>query len=149
MSCEGLGPVVDRLKPLSQRIAALAVDMMAHRENRNAGMGKFIAAPGRAMMIVGGRREIWAKLYAAIVELQPGWHSDDLAKVKNQGGLLRHAIRRAAGGQGAAQGYKRLAGTGDCRGVSDEFPLDFSAARRQSFRQQEGTSVRSWPRGGY
>ena len=32
--------------------------------------------------------------------------------------------------------------------LSGEFPLDFSAARRQSFRQQEGTSVRSWPRGG-
>jgi type I restriction enzyme R subunit len=33
-------------------------------------------------MIVGGTREACAKLYTAIVELQPEWHSDDLAKGK-------------------------------------------------------------------
>lgn len=43
-------------------------------------MGKFIEAPGKAMS-VGGTREICAQLCTAIVELRPGWHSDDLAKV--------------------------------------------------------------------
>ena len=42
-------------------------------------MGKFIEAPGKAM-IVGGTREICAKLYTAIVTLRPDWHSDELDK---------------------------------------------------------------------
>jgi len=39
-----LGPVFDQLKPSRQRIAALASDLVTHRENRSAGMGKFIEA---------------------------------------------------------------------------------------------------------
>jgi type I restriction enzyme R subunit len=76
-----LGPVFDRLKPSSQRIAALDSDPVSHGENRSTRMGKFIEAPGKAM-IMGGTREICEKLYTAIVELRSEWHADDLAKGK-------------------------------------------------------------------
>ncbi|XAS65825.1 type I restriction endonuclease subunit R [Micrococcaceae bacterium Sec5.8] len=71
--------VVNAVYGAPQRIAALAADLVAHWENRSARMHKFIEAPGKAM-IVGGTREICAKLYTAIVELRPDWHSDDLGK---------------------------------------------------------------------
>lgn len=73
--------VVNAVYGAPQRIAALAADLVAHWENRSARMGKFIEAPGKAM-IVGGTREICAKLYTAIVELRPEWHSDDMARGK-------------------------------------------------------------------
>ena len=73
--------VVNAVYGAPQRIAALAEDLVAHWENRRERMGKFIEAPGKAM-IVGGTREICAKLYSAIVELRPDWHSDDLSKGK-------------------------------------------------------------------
>jgi type I restriction enzyme R subunit len=78
-----------------QRIAALAADLVAHWENRSARMGKFIEAPGKAM-IVGGTREICAKLYTAIVKLRPEWHSDDLSKGKIKV-VYSGRVRRAAG----------------------------------------------------
>ncbi|MCB5275847.1 hypothetical protein BJG92_03401 [Arthrobacter sp. SO5] len=53
--------------------------MVTHWGNRSARMHKFIEAPGKAM-IVGGTREICAKLCVAIVELRPDWHWDDLGK---------------------------------------------------------------------
>ncbi|MET3811760.1 type I restriction enzyme R subunit [Arthrobacter sp. UYEF3] len=71
--------VVNAVYGAPQRIAALAADLVTHWENRSARMQKFIEAPGKAM-IVGGTREICAKLYTAIVELRPDWHSDDLGK---------------------------------------------------------------------
>ncbi|WP_105032383.1 type I restriction endonuclease subunit R [Arthrobacter ruber] len=73
--------IVNAVYGAPERIAALAADLVAHWENRSARMGKFIEAPGKAM-IVGGTREICAKLYTAIVELRPDWHSTDLAKGK-------------------------------------------------------------------
>ncbi|MBO1268703.1 type I restriction endonuclease subunit R [Arthrobacter cavernae] len=73
--------VVNAVYGAPKRIAALAEDLVAHWENRRDRMGKFIEAPGKAM-IVGGTREICAKLYTAIVELRPAWHSDDLDKGK-------------------------------------------------------------------
>ena len=73
--------VVNAVYGAPQRIAALAADLVAHWENRRARIHKFIEAPGKAM-VVGGTREICAKLYAAIVELRPEWHSDDLGKGK-------------------------------------------------------------------
>ncbi|ALO65797.1 DEAD/DEAH box helicase [Arthrobacter alpinus] len=69
--------VVNAVYGAPERIAALAQDLVTHWENRRGQMSKFIEAPGKAM-IVGGTREICAKLYAAIVELRPDWHSDDL-----------------------------------------------------------------------
>ena len=40
-------------------------------------MRSFIGGPGKAL-IVGGTREICARLYGEIVKLRPDWHSDDL-----------------------------------------------------------------------
>ncbi|MDJ0355600.1 type I restriction endonuclease subunit R [Paenarthrobacter sp. PH39-S1] len=71
--------VVNAVYGAPERIAALAADLVAHWENRREQMGKFIEAPGKAM-IVGGTREICANLYAAIVALRPAWHADELDK---------------------------------------------------------------------
>lgn len=70
--------VINAVYGAPERIEALAADLVAHWEGRRATMTKFISGPGKAM-IVGGTREICARLYAAIVALRPGWHSDDLA----------------------------------------------------------------------
>ncbi|MGG5171410.1 type I restriction endonuclease subunit R [Pseudarthrobacter sp. J1738] len=73
--------VVNAVYGAPKRIAALAQDLVDHWENRRERMGKFIEAPGKAM-IVGGTREICANLYTAIVTLRPDWHSADLGKGK-------------------------------------------------------------------
>ena len=46
-------------------------------------MEKFISGPGKAL-IVGGTREICARLYDAIIDLRPDWHSeaDDKGRIK-------------------------------------------------------------------
>ncbi|WP_413250843.1 type I restriction endonuclease subunit R [Sinomonas flava] len=69
--------VVNAIYGAPERIRALAADLVAHWEGRRAQMQKFIEVPGKAL-IVGATREICAKLYAAIVELRPDWHSDEL-----------------------------------------------------------------------
>ena len=73
--------VVNAVYGAPTRIARLAEDLVAHWENRRAVMEKFINAPGKAM-IVGGTREICARLYDAITELRPDWHSDDVGTGK-------------------------------------------------------------------
>ncbi|PYI69905.1 DEAD/DEAH box helicase [Arthrobacter livingstonensis] len=73
--------VVNAVYGAPERIAALAEDLVAHWENRSKQMAKFIEAPGKAM-IVGGTREICAKIYAAIVALRPVWHADELNRGK-------------------------------------------------------------------
>ena len=70
--------VVNAVYGAPERIEALAADIVAHWEERRARMIPFIEAPGKAL-IVGATREICARLYAAIVELRPEWHSDELA----------------------------------------------------------------------
>ncbi|MGO4384666.1 type I restriction endonuclease subunit R [Specibacter sp. RAF43] len=69
--------VVNAVYGAPERIAALARDLVTHWENRSRQLANVIEAPGKAM-IVGGTREICAKLYAAIVALRPGWHADEL-----------------------------------------------------------------------
>jgi type I restriction enzyme R subunit len=69
--------VVNAVYGAPERIAALAADLVAHWEGRRAVMHKFIEGPGKAM-IVAGTREICARLYQAIVDLRPDWHSDEL-----------------------------------------------------------------------
>ena len=69
--------VVNAVYGAPQRIAVLAEDLVAHWERRRQAMRRFIASPGKAL-VVGGTREICANLYAAIVALRPDWHSDDL-----------------------------------------------------------------------
>ncbi|PPF54298.1 DEAD/DEAH box helicase [Clavibacter michiganensis] len=71
--------VINALYGAPERIDALAADIVTHWSERSKRMEAKIEAPGKAM-IVGATREICARLYAAIVELRPEWHSDDLAK---------------------------------------------------------------------
>src|SRR5690625_1536514 len=84
------------------RLKELAQAIVTHWEGRSAQMAKFIDTPGKAM-IVGGTREICAKLYEQIVALRPDWHSDALdrgvIKVVYSGSasdpeLLQRHIRR-------------------------------------------------------
>ena len=73
--------VVNAVYGAPERIAALARDLVEHWENHSHQMSKFIEAPGKAM-VVGGTREICAKLYAAIVQLRPDWHANELGRGK-------------------------------------------------------------------
>ena len=69
-----------RLRRPAAASQTLAADLVAHWENRRARDGASSStAPGKAL-IVGGTREICAKLYDAIVALRPDWHSDELDK---------------------------------------------------------------------
>ncbi|MEW1975381.1 type I restriction endonuclease subunit R [Microbacterium profundi] len=69
--------VVNAVYGSPERIDALADDLLDHWEKRRAAMAPFVEGPGKAL-IVGGTREICAKLYAAIIERRPDWHSDAL-----------------------------------------------------------------------
>ncbi len=69
--------VINAIYGAPERIRALAADIVAHWEKRRARMRPEIGGPGKAL-IVGATREICANLYAAIVDLRPGWHSDAL-----------------------------------------------------------------------
>jgi type I restriction enzyme R subunit len=73
--------VVNAVYGSPERIATLAQDLVAHWEERRARMVPFVGSPGKAL-IVGGTREICARLYSAIVALRPDWHSDALDKGK-------------------------------------------------------------------
>ena len=67
--------VINAIYGAPDRVRALAADFVAHWEARSTEMVKFIDGPGKAM-IVGGTREICARLYDEIVTLRPDWHSD-------------------------------------------------------------------------
>ena len=69
--------VVNAIYGAPDRIRRLAEDLVAHWESRRQAMQPLIEGPGKAL-IVGGTREICARLYEAIVALRPDWHSDDL-----------------------------------------------------------------------
>lgn len=71
--------VVNAVYGAPQRIAALADDLIAHWEERRTRMQSFVGGPGKAL-IVGGTREICARLYTAIVERRPDWHDSALDK---------------------------------------------------------------------
>ncbi|MFF1632653.1 type I restriction endonuclease subunit R [Leifsonia sp. NPDC058248] len=75
--------VVNAVYGSPERIETLAHDLVTHWEERRARMVPFIGSPGKAL-IVGGTREICARLYSAIVALRPEWHSDaiDGGKIK-------------------------------------------------------------------
>ncbi|ADH68491.1 type I restriction endonuclease subunit R [Nocardiopsis dassonvillei] len=67
-----------------ERIRKLAADIVDHWKQRREEMGKLLVttgenprpSPGKAM-IVGLSRKVCADLYAAIIQLEPTWHSDD------------------------------------------------------------------------
>jgi type I restriction enzyme R subunit len=69
--------VVNAVYGSPDRIATLAQDIVAHWEERSGRMIPFVGSPGKAL-IVGGTREICARLYSAIVALRPDWHADAL-----------------------------------------------------------------------
>jgi type I restriction enzyme R subunit len=69
--------VVNAVYGSPERIETLAGDLITHWEERRARMLPFVGSPGKAL-IVGGTREICARLYSAIVALRPDWHSDTL-----------------------------------------------------------------------
>ncbi len=66
--------VINAVYGAPARLASLADDILAHWESRATAMLSEIEAPGKAM-IVCSTREIAARLYDAIVERRPGWHS--------------------------------------------------------------------------
>jgi type I restriction enzyme R subunit len=70
---KGIWSTLEKLVGAKERIEAIASDLVAHFEKRNAVM------PGKAM-IVGMSRDICARLYAAIVALRPEWHDADIEK---------------------------------------------------------------------
>lgn len=69
--------VVNAVYGAPERIETLAADLVRHWEERRERMKPFLESPGKAL-IVGGTREICARLYDAIVALRPDWHSDAL-----------------------------------------------------------------------
>lgn len=79
--------VINAVYGSPSRLSALARDLVAHWGNRRSAVESSIANPdgeptyGKAM-IVGATREICANLYSAIIDLRPGWHSDELDKGK-------------------------------------------------------------------
>lgn len=71
--------VVNAVYGAPERLAALAADLVAHWETRSAAMAPLLSSPGKAL-VVGGTREICAKLYAAIITLRPDWHADSVTE---------------------------------------------------------------------
>lgn len=69
--------VVNAVYGAPERLEALAADLVAHWEERRERMRPFIGGPGKAL-IVGGTREICARLYEQIITIRPNWHSDEL-----------------------------------------------------------------------
>jgi type I restriction enzyme, R subunit len=69
--------VVNAVYGHPDRIAVLVNDLLDHWDARTQAMAPLIGAPGKALL-VGGTREICARLYEAIVARRPGWHSDEL-----------------------------------------------------------------------
>ncbi|MBB1494937.1 type I restriction endonuclease subunit R [Propioniciclava sp. MC1595] len=59
------------------RIATLADDILEHWDARSTAMLPQIEVPGKAL-IVCATREICARLYAALVQRRPEWHSDSI-----------------------------------------------------------------------
>src|SRR5690606_20744535 len=70
---KGIWSTLEKLVGAKERIEAIAADLVAHFEKRNAVM------PGKAM-IVGMSRDICARLYDAIVAIRPEWHDADIEK---------------------------------------------------------------------
>ncbi|MCS6245238.1 MAG: type I restriction endonuclease subunit R [Opitutus sp.] len=70
---KGIWSTLEKLVGAKERTEEIAADLIKHFEARNA------VITGKAM-IVGMSREICARLYAAIIELRPEWHSDDIEK---------------------------------------------------------------------
>lgn len=64
---------LEKLVGSTPRLQQVAEDLIKHFEARNATIS------GKAM-VVAMSREICVRLYKALVELRPEWHSDDVEK---------------------------------------------------------------------
>ena len=73
--------VVNAVYGTPKRIGALADDLLAHWKRRRDAMRPLMAGPGKAMVVC-ATREICARLYDAICEREPTWHTGDLATGK-------------------------------------------------------------------
>jgi len=71
--------IVNAVYGAPRRLTALAEDLVSHWESRREAMRPLIEGTGKAM-IVGGTRDICARLYEEIITLRPDWHSDELDK---------------------------------------------------------------------
>ena len=69
--------VVNAVYGAPARLTALAADLVSHWESRREAVRPLIGGTGKAM-VVGGTRDICARLYEQIIELRPDWHSPDL-----------------------------------------------------------------------
>lgn len=69
--------VINAVYGAPARLAQLADDLIKHWEQRRQAMASSLDGPGKAM-IVCGTRDICARLYEALIERRPDWHSDDL-----------------------------------------------------------------------
>lgn len=61
------------------RIHSVAIDLVAHFEERNQGLVSMGLMPGKAMLVAMSR-EICVHLYNEIVALRPDWHDEDPEK---------------------------------------------------------------------
>lgn len=96
--------VINAIYGAPARIERVAKDIVEHWKTRSKAMSEFIGGPGKAM-IVGGTREICAKLYERIIALEPEWHSDDIGagvikvvysgSAKDQGPVAKHVRRES------------------------------------------------------
>ena len=84
-----------------ERLNALARDIVDHWEARRADMAKVLEMPGKAL-IVCATREICANLYAAISELRPAWHSDELGS-----GLIKVVYSSSPTDTGVVTAHRR------------------------------------------
>ncbi|MGH3799198.1 MAG: type I restriction endonuclease subunit R [Pseudonocardiaceae bacterium] len=96
--------VINAVYGAPARLTALAADIVQHWETRSGEMAKFIEAPGKAM-IVGGTREICARLYDEIIALRPGWHDEAVDK-----GLIKVVYSGSAADQGVIAKHVRREG---------------------------------------
>lgn len=96
--------VINAVYGAPARVAALAVDILKHWDERSEVMRPFISSPGKAF-IVGATREICANLYEEIIKLRPQWHDPavdkGVVKVVYSGdatdtGLIAKHVRREA-----------------------------------------------------
>lgn len=69
--------VINAVYGAPARLATLADDLIAHWETRRQAMASSLDGPGKAMVVC-GTRDICARLYEALVERRPDWHSEDL-----------------------------------------------------------------------
>jgi type I restriction enzyme R subunit len=93
--------VINAVYGAPARLTVLAADIVKHWETRSEQMHKFIASPGKAM-IVGATRDICARLYEEVIALRPEWHDDAVDK-----GVIKVVYSGSAQDQGLIAKHNR------------------------------------------